>query len=122
MTDSTPSPPSDFPPELRGPSVLLIEDEASIAEPFADALSRSGFRPTVARTGAEAIELTTTLDPDVVLLDLALPDMDGRDVCRQLRRGSDTPIIMITASGTVTDRIVGLELGADDYVVKPFAV
>ena len=106
----------------RGPSVLLIEDEASIAEPFAQALARSGFRPTVAQTGAEALELTRSLEPDVVLLDLALPDMDGRDVCRQLRRTSDMPIIMITASGTVTDRIVGLELGADDYVVKPFAV
>jgi two-component system response regulator RegX3 len=107
---------------LRGPSVLLIEDERSIAEPFAQALARSGFRPTIAQTGAEAIELARTLEPDVVLLDLALPDMDGRDVCRQLRRTSDIPIIMITASGAVTDRIVGLELGADDYVVKPFAV
>jgi two-component system, OmpR family, response regulator RegX3 len=106
----------------RGPVVLLVEDEGSIAEPFAHALARSGFRPTIARTGSEAIELIAALDPDVVLLDLALPDQDGRDVCRELRRGSDIPIIMITASGTVTDRVVGLELGADDYVVKPFAV
>ncbi len=105
-----------------GPSVLLVEDERSIAEPFANALSRHGFRPTVARTGAEAITTASALDPDVVLLDLALPDIDGRDVCRQLRRSSDVPIIMITASGTVTDRVVGLELGADDYVVKPFAI
>ena len=108
--------------QARRPSVLLIEDEASIADPFAQALARSGFRATVARTGAEALELTRSLEPDVVLLDLALPDMDGRDVCRQLRRTSDTPIIRVTASGTVTDRIVGLELGADDYIVKPFAV
>jgi DNA-binding response OmpR family regulator len=106
----------------RGPSVLLIEDERSIAEPFARALARSGFRPTIAHGGAEAIELTRVLEPDVVLLDLALPDMDGRDVCRQLRRTSDIPIIMITASGALTDRVVGLELGADDYIVKPFAV
>ena len=106
----------------RGPSVLLVEDERSIAEPFAHALARNGFRPTVAQTGAEAIELAGSLDPDVVLLDLALPDVDGRDVCRQLRRSSDVPIIMVTASGTVVDRVVGLELGADDYVVKPFAV
>jgi two-component system response regulator RegX3 len=102
--------------------VLLVEDEESIAEPFAQALARSGFRPTVARNAAEAIRLAATLDPDVVLLDLALPDGDGRDVCRQLRQRSDLPIIMITASGGITDRVVGLELGADDYVVKPFAV
>ena len=106
----------------RGPAVLLIEDEQSIAEPFAQALSRNGFRTTVTRTGAEAIELAGALDPDVVLLDLALPDRDGRDVCRELRRSSDVPIIIVTASGTVIDRVVGLELGADDYVVKPFAI
>jgi two-component system, OmpR family, response regulator RegX3 len=81
----------------------------------------AGFVQPSPHTGAEAIELARRLEPDVVLLDLALPDVNGRDVCRQLRRSSDVPIIMITASGTVTDRIVGLELGADDYVVKPFA-
>jgi DNA-binding response OmpR family regulator len=108
--------------EPRGPVVLVVEDEESIAEPFARGLARGGFRPTVARTGVDALELAAALDPDVVLLDLALPDRDGRDVCRELRRRSDVPIIMITASGAVTDRVVGLELGADDYVVKPFAV
>jgi two-component system, OmpR family, response regulator RegX3 len=105
----------------RGPSVLLVEDERSIAEPFASALNRSGFRTTVARTGQEAVTLTAELQPDVVLLDLSLPDTDGRDVCRRLRLESDVPIIIVTASGTVTDRVLGLELGADDYVVKPFA-
>jgi two-component system, OmpR family, response regulator RegX3 len=108
--------------EARAWSVLLVEDEQSIAEPFAAALVRKGFRTAVARDGAEAIRLVRDLDPDVVLLDLALPDIDGREVCRWLRRSSDVPIIMITASGTVTDRVVGLELGADDYVVKPFAI
>jgi two-component system response regulator RegX3 len=103
------------------PSVLLVEDEKSIAEPFAHALRRSGFDTTVAGTGAEALELARRLEPDVLLLDLALPDADGRDICRRLRRESEVPIIMITASGTLTDRVVGLELGADDYVVKPFA-
>jgi two-component system, OmpR family, response regulator RegX3 len=103
-------------------SVLVVEDEPSIADPFARALLRGGFRPTVARTGAEALRRVAELCPDVVLLDLALPDADGRDVCRQIRSASDVPIIMITASGSVTDRVVGLELGADDYVVKPFAV
>ena len=102
--------------------VLLVEDEESISEPFARALARVGFRTRVARTGSEAIELASTLAPDVVLLDLALPDQDGRDVCRRLRQGSGVPIIMVTASGALTDRVVGLELGADDYVVKPFSV
>jgi two-component system, OmpR family, response regulator RegX3 len=103
-------------------SVLVVEDEPSIAEPFARALRRGGFRPTVAGTGAEALRAVHEMPPDVVLLDLALPDADGRDVCRQIRAGSDVPIIIVTASGSVTDRVVGLELGADDYVVKPFAV
>jgi len=101
--------------------VLLVEDEASIAEPFAHALDRSGFQTTIAPTAGDALQLAHATDPDVVLLDLTLPDGDGRDVCRELRRTSSVPIIMLTARGTVTDRIVGLELGADDYVVKPFA-
>src|SRR5271169_2579505 len=101
--------------------VLLVEDELSIAEPFARALGRSGFETTIAPTAGEALQLARATDPDVVLLDLTLPDGDGRDVCRELRRTSTVPIIMLTARGTVTDRIVGLELGADDYVVKPFA-
>jgi len=102
-------------------SVLLVEDEQSIAEPFAQALTRNGFRPMIARTAAEALRLGREQHPDIVLLDLTLPDGDGRDVCRELRRGSNVPIIMLTARGTVTDRVVGLELGADDYIVKPFA-
>jgi DNA-binding response OmpR family regulator len=102
--------------------VLLVEDEASIADPFAQALARSGFEPLRAATAADALRLARERDPDVVLLDLTLPDGDGRDVCRELRRTSDVPIIMLTARGTVTDRVVGLELGADDYVVKPFAI
>ena len=104
-----------------GPLVLLVEDERSIAEPFLAALGRAGFRAELAMTGAEAITLVGRRRPDVVLLDIGLPDIDGRDVCRQIRSGSDVPIIMVTASGSVTDRVVGLELGADDYVVKPFA-
>jgi DNA-binding response OmpR family regulator len=98
-----------------------VEDERSIAEPFARALQRAGFQTALAGTGSEAISLTATRDPDVILLDLALPDGDGRDVCRKIRRDSSVPIIMVTASGTITDRVVGLELGADDYVVKPFS-
>ena len=103
------------------PLVLLVEDERSIAEPFSQALRRAGFRIELAQTAAEALSCAAARVPDVVLLDLTLPDADGRDVCRQLRRDSEVPITMVTASGTITDRIVGLELGADDYVVKPFA-
>lgn len=103
------------------PVVLLVEDESSIAEPFAQALSRNGFEPILAASGEEALERERSERPDIVLLDLALPDVDGRDVCRRMREDSQVPIIMVTARGTVTDRIVGLELGADDYIVKPFA-
>lgn len=85
------------------------------------ALHRAGFRTELAKTGSEALSAVARRRPEVVLLDLGLPDIDGRDVCRQIRNGYDVPIIMVTASGEVTDRIVGLELGADDYVVKPFA-
>jgi DNA-binding response OmpR family regulator len=102
--------------------VLLVEDEQSIAAPFAQALTGSGFPTTIASTGEQALALAAEMEMDVVLLDLGLPDLDGRDVCRALRRASDVPIIIITARGTVTDRVVGLELGADDYIVKPFAV
>ncbi len=105
-----------------GQRVLLVEDEASIADPFAQALARNGFRPVIASTAGDALRLAREEDRfEVVLLDISLPDGDGRDVCRELRRISDVPIIMLTARGTVTDRVVGLELGADDYVVKPFS-
>ncbi|HEV7918678.1 MAG TPA: response regulator transcription factor [Solirubrobacterales bacterium] len=101
--------------------ILLVEDEASISEPLASALDREGFEAVVARTAAEALELADRVDPDLILLDLMLPDGDGRDVCRTIRQDSDVPIIMLTARGTEVDRIVGLEIGADDYVVKPFS-
>jgi DNA-binding response OmpR family regulator len=103
------------------PRILFVEDEPSISDPFARALSRAGFEPVTARTGREALALARRVDPDLVLLDLNLPDTDGRDVARELRRNGDTPIVMLTARGTEMDRIVGLELGADDYVVKPFS-
>jgi two-component system, OmpR family, response regulator RegX3 len=103
------------------PRILFVEDERSISDPFARALTRAGFEPVTARTGREALALARRLDPDLVLLDLNLPDTDGWDVARELRRRGDTPIVMLTARGTEMDRIVGLELGADDYVVKPFS-
>src|SRR3954468_7606859 len=101
--------------------ILFVEDEPSISDPFSKALAREGFEPIVARTGREALALAERLPPDLVLLDLNLPDTDGRDVARELRRRGDTPIVMLTARGTEMDRIVGLEIGADDYVVKPFS-
>jgi two-component system, OmpR family, response regulator RegX3 len=104
-----------------GGRILVVEDEASISEPFAEALRRAGFEPLLTRTAAGALELARDADPDLVMLDLSLPDGDGRDVCRELRRRSDIPIVMLTARGTELDKIVGLELGADDYVVKPFS-
>src|SRR5690242_12043043 len=104
-----------------GLHVLFVEDEESISEPFSQALRREGFVPHVVRTAAEALAAAERAPTDIVLLDLALPDGDGREVCRELRRRSDVPIIMLTARGTELDRVVGLELGADDYVVKPFS-
>lgn len=102
--------------------VLLVEDERSISEPFSHALEREGFRTLVAETAAGAREVLVAGEPDVVLLDLMLPDADGRDLARELRAESSVPIIIVTARASHTDRVVGLELGADDYVVKPFDV
>jgi two-component system response regulator RegX3 len=102
-------------------NVLLVEDEESIVEPLREALGREGFDTSVARTAAEALELARADEPDVVLLDVMLPDGSGFDVCRELRRESSVPIIMVTARGEEADRIVGLEIGADDYVTKPFS-
>jgi two-component system, OmpR family, response regulator RegX3 len=102
-------------------NVLLVEDEESIVEPLREALGREGFDTSVARTAAEALQLARSAEPDVVLLDVMLPDGSGFDVCRELRRESAVPIIMVTARGEEADRIVGLEIGADDYVTKPFS-
>ncbi len=99
--------------------VLIVEDEDAIALPLADGLSREGFDVVRVATGAEALAAD---EPDIVLLDLRLPDIDGLDVCRRLRERSQLPIIIVTARGEEADRVVGLELGADDYVVKPFGL
>jgi len=99
----------------------MVEDESSITEPLAAALAREGWDSEVAATAAAGLELAERVKPELVLLDVMLPDGSGFDVCRELRRRSDVPIIMLTARGEETDRIVGLEVGADDYVVKPFS-
>ncbi|WP_028057488.1 response regulator transcription factor [Candidatus Solirubrobacter pratensis] len=103
------------------PLVLFVEDEPSIFEPFSAALRREGFEAVLAGTLAEARAALASRAPDFVLLDLGLPDGDGRDLCRELRAASDVPIIVLTARGTELERVLGLELGADDYVVKPFS-
>ena len=102
-------------------TILMVEDEESITVPLAEALDREGFYTQVAGTVAEAIQRAEEQMPDLVLLDVMLPDGSGYDVARRLRERSHVPIIMLTARGEETDRIVGLELGADDYVVKPFS-
>ena len=106
---------------ISGPQILVVEDERAISEPLAKLLAREGFEARVAATVADAIAEFSSNPPDLILLDLNLPDGDGRDVAREIRRSSGVPIIMLTARGTETDRIVGLEIGADDYVVKPFS-
>ena len=102
-------------------TILLIEDETAISEPLASALQREGFDPVVAGTVAEGLELFEKRSPDLVLLDVMLPDGDGRDVLRTIRETSRTPVVMLTARGEEMDRVLGLELGADDYVTKPFS-
>jgi two-component system, OmpR family, response regulator RegX3 len=100
---------------------LLVEDEESISEPLAAALEREGFTSSVATTVSDGLESFRAYAPDLVLLDVMLPDGDGRDVLREIRSSSRVPVIMLTARGEEMDRIVGLELGADDYVAKPFS-
>jgi two-component system response regulator RegX3 len=101
--------------------ILLIEDEASIAEPLAAALGREGFEVETSSTAEAGLEAFDARSPDLVLLDVMLPDGDGRDVLRRIRASSATPVVMLTARGAELDRVLGLELGADDYVTKPFS-
>jgi len=101
--------------------VLVIEDERPIAEPLADALRREGFDVELAASAAEGLEAFSAQSPDIVLLDVMLPDGDGRDVLRRIREASQTPVVMVSARGEEMDRVLGLELGADDYVTKPFS-
>jgi two-component system response regulator RegX3 len=101
-------------------SVLVVEDEGSFIEALEIGLSREGFKVTVARDGAEALDVFDSVNPDLVLLDVMLPKVSGIDVCRELRSRSNVPIIMVTAKGSEIDTVVGLEVGADDYVTKPY--
>ena len=101
-------------------TILVVEDEDSFVEALTIGLKREGFRVQVARDGAEALDIFDAVKPDLVLLDVMLPKVSGIDVCRELRRRSSVPIIMVTAKGSEIDTVVGLEVGADDYVTKPY--
>jgi two-component system alkaline phosphatase synthesis response regulator PhoP len=101
--------------------ILVVDDEPRIAEIARDYLERAGYRVTVADNGVDALAIARTRRPDLIVLDLGLPQMDGLDVTRALRRQSNVPIIMLTARVDESDTLIGLELGADDYVTKPFS-
>jgi two-component system, OmpR family, response regulator RegX3 len=101
--------------------ILLIEDEAGIAEPLVYQLEKSGYSVVWSPDGKEGLDRFVAEGADLVLLDLMLPGMSGEDVCREIRRTSDVPVIMLTAKDEEIDKIVGLEIGADDYVTKPFS-
>jgi OmpR family response regulator RpaB len=101
--------------------ILVIDDEASIRQIVETRLKLAGYDVITAADGVEALEQASTHQPDLIVLDIMMPKLDGFEVCRELRKNMTTPIIMLTAKGDITDRIAALELGADDYVVKPFS-
>lgn len=103
------------------PRILVVEDEPAISEPLAEHLERDGFDTEIVETLEDARAAFDRQQPDLILLDVMLPDGDGRDLARDIRKSSDVPIIVLTARGEEIDRVLGLELGADDYVVKPFS-
>jgi two-component system response regulator RegX3 len=107
---------------MTHPTILVVEDEASFVDALQIGLSREGFHVEVATDGIQAIERFGEVDPDLVLLDVMLPRASGIDVCRQLRQTSNVPIIMVTAKSSEIDTVVGLEVGADDYVTKPYRI
>ncbi|MEZ4657081.1 MAG: response regulator transcription factor [Caldilineaceae bacterium] len=106
---------------MNGPKILVVDDEPSIVEVVSLYLSRSGYQVTVAHDGQAALREMAKALPDLVVLDLMLPGVDGMEITRRLRAEGDTPIIMLTARKEESDRILGLEMGADDYMVKPFS-
>ncbi len=102
--------------------ILVVDDEPSVTDLLAYNLHKTGYEVLIAANGNDALRLAHQSKPDLILLDLMLPGVDGLEVCRELRKASDVPVIMLTARGEEIDRVVGLELGADDYVCKPFSV
>lgn len=118
--------PKVSPPAVESPlskkSVLVIEDEENLLEALRYNLEREGYQVHTAADGGDGLELARQLNPSLVLLDIMLPTLDGFEVCRILRRESEVPILILTAKGEEVDRVVGLELGADDYITKPFSI
>ncbi len=108
--------------DRRAHRVLIVEDEPGLAESVRYALEAEGFEVDVAATGIDGLDMARRLTPDLVLLDLMLPGLSGLDVCRQIRTSSDVPIIVLTAKDSEADKVTGLELGADDYMTKPFSI
>ena len=100
--------------------ILIVDDDKNICELLRLYIEKEGFTTSMAHDGRQALNLFNTFEPDLILLDIMLPELDGWQVCREIRKKSDCPIIMLTAKGEVFDKVLGLELGADDYVVKPF--
>ncbi|MEX2599021.1 MAG: response regulator transcription factor, partial [Dehalococcoidia bacterium] len=107
---------------MPGQSVLVVEDEENILEALKYNLEREGYEVHTANDGARGLEMAREVSPDMAILDVMLPGLDGFEVCRILRRETNMPILMLTAKGEEIDRVVGLELGADDYVIKPFSM
>lgn len=105
---------------MKTPKILIVDDDTNICELIRLCLEREGFEAIIANDGITAIELFKTHNPILVVLDIMLPKMDGWQVCKSIRKESDTPVIMLTAKGETFDKVLGLELGADDYMVKPF--
>ena len=105
---------------MAGPRILLIEDDLRLAGMLEEYLGKAGFHVVHAETGARGLAVHAGEAVDAIVLDLMLPDMDGLEICQKIRARSDTPILMLTARGDATDRVVGLEIGADDYLPKPF--
>ena len=100
--------------------ILIVDDDANIADLISLYLTKECFDSEIVGDGTEALEKFKTYKPDLILLDIMLPGIDGYDVCREIRKTSTVPIIMLSAKGEVFDRVLGLELGADDYIIKPF--
>ncbi len=105
---------------MNGVKILIVDDDQNICELLRLYVEKDGYEPIVANDGAAALEAVTEHNPKLILLDIMLPKLDGWQVCREIRKFSDTPIIMLTAKGETFDKVLGLELGADDYITKPF--
>jgi two-component system OmpR family response regulator len=103
------------------PRILIADDEPNIREVISFALERAGFEVALARNGAEALQVFRKAPPDLIILDIGMPEMDGLEVCRQIRKSSDLPILFLSARDEEIDRVLGLEIGGDDYVTKPFS-